>query len=499
MTEHANAPAPARAGRREWLGLAMLALPALLVSMDLTVLHLAVPALSVDLRPSSSQLLWVVDVYGFMIAGFLVTMGTLGDRIGRRRLLLIGAAAFGVASALAAFSTSAEMLIAARALLGVAGATLAPSTVALIRNMFHDPRQRTFAISLWFMSFMAGSAVGPLIGGALLEFFWWGSVFLIGVPVMALLLVVGPLVLPEHRSDLPGRLDLVGAVVALAAVLSMMWGLKQVAEHGVALPPLLAVAAGLVLAGWFVRRQRQSPDPLIDLRLFRMRTVAVSLGVLTVGAIGIGGIGYLTAQYLQLVVGLSPLQAGLWMLPPLGAGILTTVPASAVVHRVRPGVVFAVGLVTAAVGLALVGQVTGPHQLALVVIGLVLVFGGLMPLLAMGVDIVVAAAPPERTGAASALSETTQELGIALGIAFLGSLATAVYRGGLPVTSAELSTLGSAKAARLPPDVVAAAESAFTDGLRVASLVSAAALAVSAALAVVLLRRTGPSAPAEEH
>jgi DHA2 family multidrug resistance protein-like MFS transporter len=222
----------------------MLALPALLVAMDLTVLHLAVPELSADLRPSASQLLWIVDSYGFMIAGFLITMGTLGDRIGRRRLLLIGAAAFGAASLLAAFSTSAAMLIVARALLGVAGATLAPSTLALIRNMFQDPQQRTVAISAWFMSFLAGAAVGPLLGGALLEFFWWGSAFLIGVPVMVLLLVVGPVLLPEYRDPRAGRLDLASAAIVLGAVLAVIYRLKQIAADGLAVLPALSIVAG---------------------------------------------------------------------------------------------------------------------------------------------------------------------------------------------------------------------------------------------------------------
>ena len=163
-----------RAGRREWAGLAVIALPCLLATMDLEVLNLAVPALTADLQPSSAQLLWIIDIYGFMVAGSLITMGTLGDRIGRRRLLLIGAAAFGVASVLAAFSTSAEMLIATRALLGVAGATLAPSTLSLIRNMFPDPGQRTVAVAVWATSFSAGAAIGPLLGGVLLEWFWWG-------------------------------------------------------------------------------------------------------------------------------------------------------------------------------------------------------------------------------------------------------------------------------------------------------------------------------------
>jgi MFS transporter, DHA2 family, multidrug resistance protein len=177
LTSLTNTGTTRRAGRREWVGLGVLALPCLLYAMDLTVLYLAVPHLSADLRPSSTQLLWIVDIYGFLVAGLLVTTGTLGDRIGRRRLLLTGAAAFGVASVLAAFSTSAGMLIAARALLGVAGATVAPSTLSLIRNMFLDPRQRTVAVSVWITSFSAGGAVGPLAGGVLLEWVWWGRCF----------------------------------------------------------------------------------------------------------------------------------------------------------------------------------------------------------------------------------------------------------------------------------------------------------------------------------
>src|SRR5215208_4532086 len=245
-----------KASRREWVGLAVIALPCLLYSMDLTVLYLAVPKLSADLAPSSAQLLWIVDVYGFFVAGSLITMGTLGDRIGRRRLLLIGAAAFGVASVLAALATSAEQLIAARALLGVAGATLAPSTLALIRNMFLDGRQRSVAIGVWAASFSAGAAIGPLVGGVLLEFFWWGSVFLAGVPVMLLLLVVGPLLLPEYRDPDAGRLDPISAGMSLAAVLTMIYGLKRIAEDGPGRLAALFIVAGLAVGLLFLRRQR---------------------------------------------------------------------------------------------------------------------------------------------------------------------------------------------------------------------------------------------------
>src|ERR687892_158589 len=225
--------APPRAGHREWIGLAVIALPCLLYAMDLTVLHLAVPRLSADLQPTSAQLLWIIDIYGFLVAGWLITMGTLGDRIGRRRLLLIGAAAFGAASVLAALSTSPEMLIAARALLGVAGATLAPSTLSLIFNMFQDDQQRTVAIGIWITSFSVGAAIGPLVGGVLLESFHWGSVFLLAVPVMALLLAIGPRLLPEYKDPDPGRLDLASAALSLFAVLAVIYGIKAVARDGI--------------------------------------------------------------------------------------------------------------------------------------------------------------------------------------------------------------------------------------------------------------------------
>src|SRR5262245_21383780 len=260
-----------RETRREWIGLAVIALPGLIVVMDLTVLYLAVPALTIALKPSPSQLLWVVDIYGFMLAGWLIPMGTLGDRIGRRRLLLIGAAAFAAASALAAWSTSAGMLIAARALLGVAGATLAPSTLSLNRTMFADPHQRTAAVSVWITSFSVGGAVGPLLGGVLLEWFWWGAVFLVAVPVMALLLVLGPMLLPEFRDPAAGRLDLGSAALSLVAVLAAIYGLKQLTQDG---PGGLAVScllAGLLVAVGFIRRQRRLADPLIDVRLFADR------------------------------------------------------------------------------------------------------------------------------------------------------------------------------------------------------------------------------------
>ncbi|MBV9358748.1 MAG: MFS transporter [Chloroflexi bacterium] len=504
-----RADAPRAAGRREWIGLAVIALPCLVYAMDLTVLNLAVPRLSADLQPSSAQLLWIVDIYGFLVAGLLVTMGTLGDRIGRRRLLLLGAAAFGVASMLAAFSRTAEQLIAARALLGVAGATLAPSTLSLIRGMFAVPGQRTIAVGVWISSFSAGGAVGPLLGGLLLEWFWWGSVFVLAVPVMALLLVLGPLLLPEYRDPAPGRLDLPSAGLSLAAVLMVIWGLKQLAQDGPGWPPALAVLVGLTVGVAFVRRQQTLTEPLLDLRLFRIPTLSAALTTNVLSFFVGFGILVFIGQYLQLVLGLSPLQAGLWMIPSSVAFVLGSMLTPVLVRRARPVVVMTGGLALAAVGFLLLTHVDSATGLVELVTASVVFSLGLAPVDTLAADLTVGAAAPERAGAASALSETGAELGGALGIAILGVVGTAAYRhqiadtipAGVPpqAASAARDTLGGALAAsgQLPDqlgDALAeSARTAFTQGLHVAGAVSAAATIAAAIVAVVLLRGMHPS------
>jgi MFS transporter, DHA2 family, multidrug resistance protein len=493
-----------RAGRREWIGLAVIALPCLLYSMDLTVLELAVPKLSADLKPTSSQLLWIMDVYGFLLAGFLITMGTLGDRIGRRRLLMIGAAAFGAASVLAAFSNSAEMLIITRAVLGVAGATLAPSTLSLIRNMFLEPDQRAFAIGVWATSFAAGAAIGPLAGGLLLEFFWWGSVFLLAVPMMALLLVLGPVLLPEFRDPEAGRLDFISAAMSLATVLAVIYGLKQIAQDGVGWLPVLSVAAGLTVGAVFIRRQQTLADPLIDLRLFKVPAFSASLTAFLFSIFVIAGIFLFIAQYLQLVLGLSPLVAGLWTLPSAGGLIAGSMLAPLAARWVRPAFVMAGCLALSAVGFAMLIQVESASGLAVLVIGSILFSLGVAPVGTLATDLIVGSAPPERAGAASGISETSAELGGALGIAVLGSIGTAVYRNrvasalpdGVPPQAADAArdTLGAAvRVADELPDQVGtvlldAAREAFTQGLRLTAITSAVLVTGLAILVAVMLR-----------
>ncbi|HVF40464.1 MAG TPA: MFS transporter [Gemmatimonadaceae bacterium] len=501
--------APKLAGRREWIGVSVLTLPCLLLAMDLTVLHLAVPALSADLSPTSSQLLWIVDIYGFLIAGSLITMGTLGDRIGRRRLLLIGAAAFGIASAMAAFSKSAEMLIATRALLGVAGATLMPSTLALIRNMFHDPRQRTVAIAIWLNSFMAGGALGPLLGGVMLEHFWWGSVFLLNVPVMVLLLVLGPLLLPENRDPNAGRLDLLSAALSLIAMLAIIYGIKKTAQDGLGLAPMTSIVAGLVLATVFVIRQRSLTDPLIDLRLFQVPAFSASVCTQLVSLTAMAGIYLFVSQYMQLVIGLSPLEAGLWTLPWTVAGMIASMLTPALARRVRPAYVMGAGLLLAAIGMAVLTQIGGYPGLGIVLASFIIIPVGLNPAMTLTTDLIMSVAPPDRAGAASAISETSSELGLALGMAILGSVGTASYRQimdadelrGLPADAAEAarSTLGGAveTGARIGgqtgTELIATARDAFAQSLELVASISALVVLTMAIVAVAMLRRVDPT------
>ncbi len=496
---------PAQAGRREWIGLAVLALPCLLYSMDLTVLNLAVPQLSAALQPSSSQLLWIVDIYGFMVAGALITMGTLGDRIGRRRVLLIGAVAFGITSVFAAFVTSAEMLILARALLGIAAATLAPSTLSLIRNMFHDPQQRTVAIGIWVASFSAGGAIGPVIGGVLLEYFWWGSVFLVALPVMAMLLILGPILLPEYKDPKAGRLDILSAVLSLVAVLPMIYGIKRLAEQGANGLSVAAIAFGLAMGTIFVRRQLRLADPMIDMTLFRSASFSTALAINIIGIFIAFGMFLFLAQYFQLVLGMGALEAGLWMAPMGVTFIIGSMVAPVVIRRLRPAYVLGLGLALAAIGYVMIARAGGPSGFTFLMVGSIVFCIGLSPVFTLTTELVIGTAPPERAGAASALSETAAEFGGALGIAILGSLAATAYRsrmtgampGDLPPAAAEAarSTLGGAMtvAEGLPAAsadaLLEAARLAFSQGFFLSVLACAVIAAIGAVLAMVMLRR----------
>jgi MFS transporter, DHA2 family, multidrug resistance protein len=491
------------AERREWIGLAVLALANVLYVIDLTVLKLAIPAISADLQPSSAQLLWIIDIYGFFVAGSLITMGTLGDRIGRRKLLLIGAAGFGVVSLLAAFSTSAEMLI--------AGATLAPSTLSLLFHMFRDPRQRSVAVGMWIGSFSAGGVIGPVLGGVLLELFWWGSVFLLALPVVALLLVLGPRVLPEYRDPRAGRLDLASAAMSMAAVLAVIYGLKQLVQDDLVFMPALGIMAGLAIGVGFVRRQRRLANPMIDVGLFRITAFNAALATNVLAIFVAIGSFLFVAQYLQLVLGLSPLQAGLWSLPPAFGFIIGSQLGPRVPDRVRPAHVIAGGLALAAAGLAVLTRVGAADGLASLVTGSLVISLGSAPVFGLATELIVGSAPPQRAGAAAGINETGVKLGGALGIAILGSIGVAIYRGELSVrlpadvpaeaAAAARDTLGGAVAVagqlpdRLGVAVLEAAREAFVRGMQLSSVIAAVVALGLAILAVVMLRDRPAASP----
>ena len=513
---------PALANARAWAGLAVLALPTFLLGLDVTLLYLALPAIAADLQPSSTQALWIMDIYGFLIAGFLITMGTLGDRIGRRRLLMLGAAAFSAASVLAAFAPSASTLIAARAALGLAGATLMPSTLALISNLFPDARQRGLAIGVWATMFALGMAAGPVVGGVLLSWFWWGAAFLAAVPVIALLLILAPRLLPEYRADDSGPLDLFSVMLSLAAILPAIYGIKELAKAGLAVAPLLALAAGVLCTLWFVRRQQQLASPLLDMRLFASRTFTAALIVLLVGLVGVSGVMLLVTQYLQLVADLSPLAAGLWMGPPALMMVAAGITAPLIARRIRPGFVVAGALLLSTGGYLLLARLgispSGtllpglfPSDVSQAVAGFSLVYLGLGTIAALGTDLVVGAAPPERAGSASAMSEMVQELGVALGVALLGSLASALYRTKMAsmVTGSTGSSISSTQDALsdslwaatgvandLPAGALDAAREAFVQGLNTTAAVSGVCILGLAVVAAVSLRHVGTAGKA---
>lgn len=513
-TNGGNGGPPALAGPREWAALAVLVLPVVLISVDMTVLGFAVPALSEALSPTSGQLLWIIDIYGFILAGLLITMGSLGDRIGRRRLLMIGSAAFGLASLLAAFSPNAETLILARALLGVAGASLMPSTLSLLRNIFLDPRQRLLAIAIWASGFSAGAALGPILGGWLLEHFFWGSVFLINLPVMALILILVPLLVRESRNPDSGRIDMLSVLLSLGAMLPAVYGVKKMATGGVDVLPVLSLVLGLALGYLFVRRQRSLRDPLIDVGLFRSRvfSVAVVTNLMIVFSM-VGSLFFLT-QYLQLVLGISPMRAGIVLVPGLVLSVIASLVAARLARHLSLAAIIGGSLLVTAAGFGTLvftpaDDVT--RGVVLVVTAFVLISLGVGFAETLTNGAIMSAAPPKRAGAASAISETAYELGGALGVAVLGSVLTAFYRGhltevdGVPAAATEAAreTLGGA--AHTTADLGGAsgaalmdsARLAFTDGMHLTSAIAVVIVLAAAFQAWFLLRGRGN--PAVEH
>lgn len=473
-------PTAAAGGRRAWLGLGVLLLPVLLVSMDISVLFLAMPTLTADLDPSASQQLWILDIYGFMLAGLLITMGNLGDRIGRRNILLLGASLFGLASVLAAFAPSAEILIAARVLMGIGGATLLPSSLALISSLFPDVRQRATAIGVWTAFFAGGSAVGPIIGGLLLHHFWWGSVFLINIPVLAILLIFGPILLPEHRSTTLGPLDLPSVALSIAGILPVVYGIKHLAAEGFDLASVVIAAVGVVVLIVFVRRQRSLAEPLLDLSLFTRPLFRVAIGASLVGMMSLAAMSYLTSIYLQSVTGRDPLQAALLGIPMAVAVFVFSMSGARVGRALGVRATFTLALVMSAVGNLMLLGVGVDGGLPWYILGSMIAGIGYGISFTLVSDVAVSAVPAERAGSAVGISETSFELGNSLGLALLGSVAALVFRSGGDFGDTLGETILHANG---DSGLVAAARESFVSGMHVATTGGALLLLAMAALA----------------
>ncbi|MFC0597375.1 MFS transporter [Streptomyces palmae] len=457
-------------GVRAWLGLLVVLGPVLLVSMDGSILFLAMPRVSEALDPSADQALWILDVYGFAVGSLLIAFGNIGDRCGRLRLLMIGATFFGIGSAAAAFAPTPELLIAARALMGIAGATLLPSALAVLSELFTDPRRRAQAIGVFAAAFAAGFAIGPIIAGILLERFWWGSVFLVNLPLIVVFLCFAPVLLGEVRAARPGRVDPVSVVTSAVGLLLAIYGLKHAAADGLSVSAVGAAAAGTAALAWFGLRQRRLEQPLIDFSLFRDRTftIAVITGLLPLAAWSAAA--YLAGIYLQSVLGTPVLRAALLALP--GAVVLTTtcVVTPAVVDRIGKRPMLLVCHFSIALGLLLLLPTTAAGGIGWYLASTVVAGVGYGISFAVVADTAVGAVPPERAGSAGAIAETSNEIGNALGIALLGSVAALLFRlkgpGLAPTLDETLHMPGVAAAS------VADAKSAFLTGLHVAAAVA---------------------------
>lgn len=505
---------PAKAGCRQWIGLLTLSLATLMITFDMFVLLLALPAITNDLRPSTVEQLWIVDVYGFMVGGFLITMGTFGDRVGRRRLLMMGAACFAIASLLCAFATTAEMLIASRAVLGIAGATLAPSTLALITNMFRDPRQRGRAIGVWAGGFTLGSILGPILGGVMLANFWWGSVFLIGIPVMLLLLVALPILVPEFKDAAAGRLDFVSALLSVLAMVAVIYGLKEVTRHGWKPLPVVVGMIGIALAVIFIRRQFHQHNPFLDLRLFRHRSFSTMLlGLVLYSLIGASSMFFIT-QFLLSVAGMTPLTAALCLLPGMALATISATVSPILGQWIRPAYLISLGIVGVAAAFLLFTRLEVNSSPALLIVGFAIMGLGEGPLLTLGTHLVVSSAPPEKAGSSSSMTQVANEAGASLGVALMGSIGAAVYVSQLDATApdgVDAATLDIARenvasaltvALELPDpagrQLADAAKAAFTSGMTVFATICIVILVVAAFMIAILLKSIPPTGP-QDH
>lgn len=497
--------ADVRTPRSAWLALAVLMLPVMLIAIDNTILAFALPMIAEDFRPPAATQLWIVDAYPLVLAALLVAMGALGDRIGRRRLLMIGSSGFAVISVAAAFAPTAGALVGARALLGVFGAMLMPSTLSLLRNIFVDASARRLAIAIWASGFTAGSALGPIVGGVLLQHFHWGAVFLVAVPILLPLLILGPRLIPESRDPNPGPLDPFSVVLSFAAMLPLVWAIKSAAHDGMSWLVVGAVAIGITAGVTFVRRQNRSATPMLDMKLFAYAPFSSSILANFLSIVGLIGFLFFISQHLQLVLGLSPLAAGLVTLPGAVVSVIGGLAVVKLAKRFSPQALMTTGLLLLAAGFLLILLFRHDLSVVAVIVSFVVLELGVGMSQTMSNDTIVASVPPAKAGAASAVSETAYELGAVLGTATLGTIFTAFYRNNVEIpaglspaqaSDAAESIAGATSVASTVPAPVGdalleSARTAFDSGIAPTATI-AATLAVAAAVVITVSFRRSP-------
>jgi EmrB/QacA subfamily drug resistance transporter len=469
--------------RQRWLALGVLCASLLAIVIDNTIVNVALPTLARDLQADVAELQWVVDAYTLVFAGLLLLAGALGDRYGRRRTLLSGLAVFGAASAVAAYAGGVDGLIAARAVMGAGAAFIMPATLSLLISVFTDTRERALAIGLWAATAGLGVALGPVVGGFLLDHFWWGSIFIVNVPLTAIALVAGLRLLPESRDPVARRIDWTGAGLSGLGLVAFVWAIIEAPSLGWTSAPVLAAGAiAAVALVAFVLWQRRVEEPLLDVRLFENPRFTAASTTVTVLFFALFGFLFLSTQYLQFVLGYSPLAAGVRVLPYAGAMIVFAPLSSMLVARFGTKRVVTTGMLLFAAGLAVAATVTASGGYGRLGIALLLMGAGMGLAGAPATESIMGALPPERANIGSAVNDTTRELGGALGVAIVGSIMSSLYASGLPdgAPAAARDSLGAAVQVSALAD---AAREAFVHAMSRASIVVAVVAALGAVIA----------------
>jgi EmrB/QacA subfamily drug resistance transporter len=493
--------------RRRWLTLAVLSLSLVIIGLDNTILNVAIPTLVRELNATASELQWIVDSYILVFAGLLLTMGALGDRFGRKLALTSGLVIFGVASVFAAFADSATTLIIARSFMGVGGALIMPATLSIITNIFTG-EERGRAIAAWAAVAGLGIVIGPALGGWLLENFWWGSVFLINVFIAAAAIALGFFLVPESKDPKATPLDPVGAVLSIAGLVALVYAIIEAPGRGWTDGVVLA-AFGLaaVLLGAFLWWEYRTEHPMLQLGFFKNPRFSAASGAITLVFFAMFGTVFLLTQYLQFVLGFTPLEAGLRVMPI--ATMIIAAPLSArIVEKIGTKVVVASGLTVVAIAMAWLATIDIDSGYGHVAITLVLLGLGMGSAMAPATESIMGSLPLAKAGVGSAMNDTTRQIGGALGVAILGSILASVYGNemgpalvGLPPEAAGFAgdSIGGAigvasQVGERGASLIAAANQAFVDGMSSAVWVAAGIALLGAILTWIYLpaRALGP-------